>query len=114
MGGPRTRADLNGSLGRPWRPAQRLTKAATHGGPADTSQSRRSEVGTPRSWASAAAIVAEGWRIDPARSRLTGGTGLDLSIVRHAVENLGGSIEVASCLGEGTAFTVRLPAEPSD
>jgi signal transduction histidine kinase len=54
------------------------------------------------------------YRIDPARSRHTGGTGLGLSIVRHAVEHLGGSIEVASRLGEGTSFTVRLPAESSD
>jgi signal transduction histidine kinase len=53
------------------------------------------------------------YRVDPARSRDTGGTGLGLSIVRHAVEYLGGSIEVASRLGEGTSFTVRLPAEQS-
>ncbi len=49
------------------------------------------------------------YRVDPARSRATGGTGLGLSIVRHAVENLGGSVEVASQLGDGTSFTVRLP-----
>jgi signal transduction histidine kinase len=54
------------------------------------------------------------YRGDPARSRHTGGTGLGLSIVRHAVEYLDGSIEVASRLGEGTSFTVRLPAERSD
>ena len=54
------------------------------------------------------------YRIDPARSRHTGGTGLGLSIVRHAVAYLGGSIDVASRLGEGTSFTVRLPAERSD
>jgi signal transduction histidine kinase len=53
------------------------------------------------------------YRVDPARSRHTGGTGLGLSIVRHAVEYLGGSIEVASRLGEGTSFTVRLPANRS-
>ena len=49
------------------------------------------------------------YRVDPARSRDTGGTGLGLSIVRHAVENLEGSVEVASQLGDGTSFTVRLP-----
>ncbi len=53
------------------------------------------------------------YRVDPARSRHTGGTGLGLAIVRHAVEQIGGSIEVASRLGEGTSFTVRLPAERS-
>ncbi len=54
------------------------------------------------------------YRVDPARSRHTGGTGLGLSIVRHAVEYLEGSIQVASHLGEGTTFTVRLPAKRSD
>ena len=38
------------------------------------------------------------------------GTGLGLAIVKNAVHTHGGSIEVASRLGEGTAFTVRLPA----
>ena len=51
------------------------------------------------------------YRVDTARSRETGGTGLGLSIVRHAVEHHGGSIQVESCLGEGSTFTVRLPAE---
>lgn len=38
------------------------------------------------------------------------GTGLGLAIVKNAVQTHGGSIEVASRLGEGTTFTVRLPA----
>lgn len=54
------------------------------------------------------------YRVDPARSRHTGGTGLGLSIVRHAVEHHDGSVEVASRLGEGTSFTVCLPAKRSD
>lgn len=37
------------------------------------------------------------------------GTGLGLAIVKNAVERHGGTIEVASELGKGTTFTVRLP-----
>ena len=38
------------------------------------------------------------------------GTGLGLSIVRNIVQQHGGAIEVASVSGEGTTFTVVLPA----
>nr|WP_240980311.1 7TM diverse intracellular signaling domain-containing protein [Ramlibacter agri] len=38
------------------------------------------------------------------------GTGLGLAIVKNAVEMHGGTIAVASRQGEGTVFTVRLPA----
>jgi len=37
------------------------------------------------------------------------GSGLGLAIARSIVEMHGGQIEVASAIGEGTAFTVRLP-----
>ena len=50
------------------------------------------------------------YRVDVARSRQTGGTGLGLSIVRHAVERHHGTIRVDSLLGEGTTFSVGLPA----
>ncbi|MDQ3588285.1 MAG: ATP-binding protein [Actinomycetota bacterium] len=40
------------------------------------------------------------------------GTGLGLSIVRSLVDLQDGSIEVRSTAGEGTRFTVFLPAEP--
>jgi PAS domain S-box-containing protein len=38
------------------------------------------------------------------------GTGLGLAIVKNAVDMHGGRIEVTSRVGEGTRFTVRLPA----
>jgi signal transduction histidine kinase len=38
------------------------------------------------------------------------GTGLGLSIVKHILVRHGGSIDVKSSLGEGTTFTVLLPA----
>lgn len=50
------------------------------------------------------------YRVDKARSRDTGGTGLGLSIVRHVAERHGGTVEVASELGHGSTFTVRLPS----
>ena len=50
------------------------------------------------------------YRIDPGRSRQHGGAGLGLSIVRHLVESMDGSIDVSSDLGKGARFEVTLPA----
>jgi two-component system sensor histidine kinase SenX3 len=50
------------------------------------------------------------FRVDRARSRSTGGTGLGLSIVRHVIDNHGGRISVRSAEGEGSTFTIELPA----
>lgn len=52
------------------------------------------------------------YRVDRARSRDTGGTGLGLAIVRHVVQNHEGSVTVRSREGEGSTFTLRLPAGP--
>jgi len=53
------------------------------------------------------------YRVDRARSRETGGTGLGLAIVRHVMVNHDGVATVASSEGEGSTFTLRLPAAPS-
>jgi signal transduction histidine kinase len=39
------------------------------------------------------------------------GTGIGLVLVRHLVEQMGGTIEVDSTEGAGTTFTVTLPAD---
>lgn len=49
------------------------------------------------------------YRVDAARSRQAGGTGLGLSLVRHAVKRGGGSVTVDSTVGMGTIFTVKIP-----
>ena len=50
------------------------------------------------------------YRVDRARSRDTGGTGLGLAIVRHVVHNHEGEVSVSSREGEGSTFTLSLPA----
>ena len=54
------------------------------------------------------------YRVDRARSRSTGGSGLGLSIVRHVVSNHGGTVSVVSEEGRGSTFTVILPRASSD
>lgn len=49
------------------------------------------------------------YRVDQARSRNTGGSGLGLSIVKHTVQNHGGDVRVWSKPGKGSTFTIRLP-----
>jgi len=51
------------------------------------------------------------YRVDAARSRDLGGTGLGLAIVKHVVNRHRGSLEIESVPGDGSVFTVYLPAE---
>jgi signal transduction histidine kinase len=52
------------------------------------------------------------FRVDKARSREQGGSGLGLSICKWIVEAHQGEIEVESELGKGSSFIVRLPSYP--
>jgi len=49
------------------------------------------------------------YRVDKARSRNEGGSGLGLSICRHIVNVHGGSIKVESMLNKGSTFRITLP-----
>ena len=49
------------------------------------------------------------YRVDKARSRETGGTGLGLSLTRSAILLHRGSIKLYSKEKEGTTFTIRIP-----
>jgi PAS domain S-box-containing protein len=49
-------------------------------------------------------------QVDQSSTRAKGGTGLGLAVCRSLAELLGGSIEVESTQGAGTAFLLRLPA----
>lgn len=50
------------------------------------------------------------YRVDYARSRENGGTGLGLAIVKHVAAVHGGAVQVWSQLGQGSTFTLQLPA----
>jgi len=50
------------------------------------------------------------YRVDVKRSREKGGTGLGLAIVKHIVNRHQGRLTIESKQGEGTTFTVFLPA----
>ena len=54
-------------------------------------------------------IFSRFYRVDKARSRQAGGSGLGLSIVRDAVILHGGNIEVSKGNPSGTVFTVTFP-----
>ena len=49
------------------------------------------------------------YRVDKARSREAGGSGLGLSIVKEIVQAHNGDIDIRSKQGEGTTMTVTLP-----
>lgn len=49
------------------------------------------------------------YRVDKSHSKETGGTGLGLSIVKHAVQDMHGSIALHSTYGKGTEIEVRFP-----
>ncbi len=53
------------------------------------------------------------YRVDKARSRDVGGTGLGLDITKHIIKSLNGKIEVKSELNKGSEFIVTIPKKIS-
>ncbi|MFW6210308.1 MAG: sensor histidine kinase [Patescibacteria group bacterium] len=57
-------------------------------------------------------LFSKFFRASNARAARTEGTGLGLYVIKQAAEQLGGSVAVQSAEGEGTTFTITLPATP--
>lgn len=53
------------------------------------------------------------YRVDSGRSRLIGGTGLGLSLVKHIVDRHRGHLEIRSTVGKGTTVSILLPIVPT-
>ena len=53
------------------------------------------------------------YRVDSGRSRLVGGTGLGLSLVKHIVDRHRGHLEIRSTVGKGTTVAILLPVAPT-
>ncbi|HVH30967.1 MAG TPA: ATP-binding protein [bacterium] len=53
------------------------------------------------------------YRVDPSRSRASGGTGMGLAVVKLLVQVHGGSVRVENRPSGGSRFIVQLPATPA-
>jgi signal transduction histidine kinase len=53
------------------------------------------------------------YRVDPSRSRASGGTGMGLAVVKLLVEVHGGSVRAENRPSGGSRFIVQLPASPA-
>jgi signal transduction histidine kinase len=94
-----------------------LTNAVTHGDGARVVWKKQDDEALIQVIDRGAGIPAEEltriferfYRVDPSRSRHTGGAGLGLSIVKQLVAAHGGRVWAESVVGEGSTFSFTLP-----
>lgn len=73
---------------------------------------RVSDTGIGMTEAQTARVFQAFAQADASTTRKYGGTGLGLAITKRFCEMMGGTISLASVLGQGTTFTIRLPVAP--
>ncbi|MEU1470444.1 ATP-binding protein [Streptomyces sp. NPDC005761] len=91
-------------------PGGKVTLHAYGSEPGDTVTVEVSDTGTGIPAEDLVHVFDRFWRGEKSRSRRTGGSGLGLAIVRKLVEAHGGTATAGSVPGEGSVFTLCLPA----
>lgn len=89
-------------------PAGRVDIQAWHADGETVIEVKDTGIGIPQS--DLAQIFDPFYQVEDHRTRRVGGLGLGLSIARHSIENLGGSLNIDSALNVGTTVTLRVPA----
>jgi signal transduction histidine kinase len=94
--------------GRVWLDVQRESRQGAEGADWIVFRVRDSGIGmTPEQQAK---LFQPFSQADASTTRQFGGTGLGLAITKRFCQMMGGDIALESALGEGTTFTLRLPA----